>query len=134
MKIEKLICKEMHLFVKRHIYEVENKINFWGEKQTYQELGFKNRTDMLRQIKEDSQIAAWALTELLKWGMSSKGLPKVSYDYCKGYYVIFEDDDITVYGIQGRYFTLSWDRKERKYNIKEVKKVTKMVEVTTWEE
>ncbi len=133
MKIEKLICKEMHLFVKRHIDEVENKIGFWGRKQTYDELGFKNRTDMLRQIKEDPQIAAWALTELLQWGMS-KDHSKVSYDYCKGHYTVFEDDDITVYGAQGRYFTIAWSRKDRIYNIKEVKKVTKMVEVTTWEE
>lgn len=41
MKIEKELCKVMHKFVKEHIDEVTD---------SYANLGFKDSTDMLRQI------------------------------------------------------------------------------------
>ena len=65
MDIKELLCFEIHKFVKEHIDEVENKKNFWGRNQTYDELGFKNRSDMLEQIKKNPEVAFWALTELM---------------------------------------------------------------------
>jgi hypothetical protein len=134
--IEKVICKEIHKFVEEHIEEVENKIDWWGEKQTYQELGFKNKTDMLKQIKNDVEIAVWALQELMVWGMSPSH-DKQSYDYS---WLLFTEgvngeDDATVYkiGCPQRYFTTNSDWETRETTVTEVKKVTKLVEVTTWE-
>ena len=120
MKIEKLICKDIHKFVKEHIEEVENKIDWWGEKQTYKELGFKNRADMLKQIKSDVEIAVWALQELMVWGMSPS-YDKQSYDYS---WLLFTEgingeDDATVYkiGCPRRYFTTHFDWETRKTTV-----------------
>lgn len=136
MKIEKLICKEVHKFVKEHINEVENKINFGGDKQTYQELGFDSRADMLRQIKNDVQIALWALQELMVWGMSPNH-NRDSHDYTKELFTedINEEENWTIYkvGNPERYFATEYNRYTQTTSITEVKKVTKLVEVTTWE-
>ena len=136
MKIEKLICKEIHKFVKEHIDEVENKIDWWGEKQTYKELGFKNRTDMLKQIKSDVEIAVWALQELMAWGMSPNH-NRDSYDYTKELFTgdISEEENCTIYkvGNPERYFTTEYNRETKTTTITEVKRITKLVEVTTWE-
>lgn len=136
MKIEKLICKEVHKFVKEHINEVENKINFGGNKQTYQELGFDSRADMLRQIKNDVQIALWALQELMVWGMSPNH-NRDSHDYTKELFTedINEEENWTIYkvGNPERYFATEYNRYTQTTSITEVKKVTKLVEVTTWE-
>lgn len=131
--IKQHLCDEIHKFVNEHIDEVENKINFWGRKQTYDELGFKNRSDMLKQIKENHEIAFWALTELLDWGMSKEHSEK-STKYCKELYVYEEDEDGNiVYKIGDRFFVASHRYKEP-FIIKEVKKVTKLIEVNTWED
>lgn len=136
MEIEKLICKEIHKFVEEHIEEVENKIDWWGEKQTYKELGFKNRTDMLKQIKNDVEIAVWALQELMVWGMSHNHNHD-SHDYTKEFFTedISEEDNLTIYKVGNplRYFATEYNRKTQTTTIIEVKKVTKLVEVTTWE-
>jgi hypothetical protein len=136
MKIEKLICKEIHKFVKEHVDEVENKLTIWGNKQTYNELGFDNRADMLKQIKNDIEIAVWALQELMVWGMSPKH-NRDSYDYTKELFTgaISEEDNLTIYkvGNPSRYFTTEYNLYTETTSITEVKRVTKLVEVTKWE-
>lgn len=136
MKIEKLICKEIHKFVKEHIDEVENKLTIWGDKQTYQELGFNNRTDMLKQIKNDIEVAIWALQELMVWGMSPNHNHD-SHDYTREFFTedIIEEDNLTIYkvGNPERYFATEYNRHTRITSITEVKRITKLIEVTTWE-
>ena len=136
MKIEKLICKEIHKFVKEHIDEVENKLTIWGYKQTYQELGFNNRTDILKQIQNDVEIAVWALQELMVWGMSPN-YNHDSHDYTKALFTedINEEENWTIYkvGNPERYFATEYNRYTQTTSITEVKRVTKLVEVTTWE-
>jgi len=133
MDIKELLCFEIHKFVKEHIDEVENKKNFWDKNQTYDELGFKNRSDMLEQIKENPEIAFWALTELMVWGMSKTHDKRVT-DYCFLLFVADEDDDgNVVYKIGGRFFVAS-HRHKKPFVIKEVKKVTKLIKVNTWED
>lgn len=134
--IEKVICKEIHNFVKEHIDEVENKLTIWGNKQTYKELGFNNRADMLKQIKNDIEVAVWALQELMVWGMSPNH-NRDSHDYTKEFFTedICEEDNLTIYKVGNplRYFATEYNRKTQTTTIIEVKKVTKLVEVTTWE-
>ena len=136
MEISKLICKEVHKFVKEHIDEVENKLTIWGDRQTYQELGFNNRTDMLKQIENDIEVAVWALQELMVWGMSPNHNHD-SRDYTKELFTadISEEDNSTFYkvGNPARYFTTEYNRDTKTTTITEVKRVTKLVEVTKWE-
>ena len=136
MKIEKLICKEIHKFVKEHIEEVENKLTIWCNRKTYQELGFKNRTDMLKQIKNDIEVAVWALQELMVWGMSPNH-NRNSHDYTKELFTgaISEEENWTIYkvGNPARYFTTEYNRDTKTTTITEVNRVTKLVEVTKWE-
>lgn len=108
--IEQDICNTIHDFVKEHINEVKN---------SYDDLGFKDSEDMLSQIKSDIQIAIWALTELLDWGMSK--------NYMDSFIV-----DAYVYKVGEHYFKMeSWSPE---YKIVPVKKVTKIIEITEWEE
>lgn len=130
MKIEKLICKEIHDFVKEHIDEVENKLDIWGYRQTYKELGFKNKTDMLKQIKNDIEVAVWALQELMVWGMSPKH-NRDSHNYTKEFFI--EDCNVYKVGNPFRYFTCKYDCDTTTTSITEVKRITKLVEVTEWE-
>lgn len=136
MTIEKIICKEIHKFVKEHIDEVENKLTICGDRQTYQELGFTNRADMLKQIKNDVEVAIWALQELMVWGMSPNHNHD-SHDYTKELFTedISEEENWTIYkvGNPERYFTTEYNRETKTTSITEVKRVTKLVEVTTWE-
>jgi hypothetical protein len=134
--IEKVICKDIHEFVKEHVDEVENKLTIWGNKQTYKELGFNNRADMLKQIKNDIEVAVWALQELMVWGMSPNHNHD-SHDYTKELFTedISEEDNLTIYKVGNplRYFATEYNRKTQTTTIIEVKRVTKLVEVTTWE-
>ncbi len=123
--IKKHLCDEMHKFVKEHIDEVENKKTIWGKNQTYEDLGFKNRTDMLRQIKNDHEIAFWALTELCNWGMSK--------DYCRELFIEEENDDILVYKVENRFFVGNYVSDIETY-IREVKPTKKTIVVNVWEE
>lgn len=119
--IEKLLCETMHYFVKEHIAEITD---------TYDDLGFKNEKDMLSQIKLKPDVAAWALTELCTWGLSD--------DYASKCFLCdtFTNDHDYVIEI----FKLNDGDKERYCRIEdygiviEVNKVTKMIEVTRWEE
>lgn len=129
--IEKLLCETMHEFVKEHISEIAD---------TYEDLGFKNEKDMLCQIKRDAKVAAWALTELCTWGLGS---PFSENNYAEHLFVcdkFINDNDmeIEVYKLRDkdkdRYVKFGWDTEVGDYTIHEVNKVTRMIEVTRWEE
>lgn len=127
--INKVLCESMHNFVKEHINEVIEKKDIFGHSETFENLGFKNAKDMLRQIKNDADIAYWALTELLVWDLAK--------DYCREMFVAEETDTFTVFKLDDngrvRYLICKYDL-HKPIEIKEVKKVTKLVEVNTWEE
>ena len=109
----------MWKFIKVHTSEI---------KDTYEDLGFKSKTDMLNSIKVDWETAYWALTELLLWGLAK--------DYCSELFVEEETDTFTVFklldGRKKRYLICNYDLHEP-IEIKEVKPITKMIEVNTWE-
>ena len=127
--IKKLLCESMYSFVKNHINEVTEKKDIFGRNETFENLGFKDSKDMLRQIKNDADIAYWALTELLMWGLNE--------DYCRAFFVEKETDTFTVFklldGSKKRYLICKYDLHEP-IEIKEVKPITKMIEVNTWED
>ncbi len=127
--INKVLCERMYEFVKEHINEVTEKKDIFGRSETFENLGFKNAKDMLRQIKNDVDIAYWALTELLMWGLAK--------DYCREMFVKEETDTFTVFKLQDgdneRYLICKYEL-HKPIEIKEVKKVTKLVEVNTWED
>lgn len=77
---------------------------------------------MLSQIKNDADIAYWALTELCTWGMDK--------DYCSNLFVADNDEDgfHTIFTIDGRYFRYSSN------GIVEVMPKLKLVEVKIWED
>lgn len=120
--IKKLLCESMYSFVKSHINEVTEKKDIFGRPQTFESLGFKDAKDMLRQIKTDADIAYWALTELLAWGMDE--------DYCSKLFVADNDVDgcHTIYTIYGRYFRYANN------DIIEVMPKIKLIEVKVWED
>lgn len=127
--INKVLCESMYNFVKVHIDEVTEKKDIFGHNVTYDDLGFKSKNDMLSQIKNDADIAYWALTELLYWALSR--------DYMHELFIQEETDTFTVFKLQDgdneRYLICKYEL-HKPIEIKEVKKVTKLVEVNTWEE
>lgn len=127
--INKVLCESMYNFVKAHINEVTEKKDIFGHNETFENLGFKDAKDMLRQIKNDDDIAYWALTELLVWGLAK--------DYCREMFVAEETDTFTVFKLKDneceRYLICNYEL-HKPIEIKEVKKVTKLVEVNTWED
>ena len=127
--IYKALCERMYEFVKEHVDEVIEKKDIFGHVVTYDDLGFKSKSDMLSQIKNDADIAYWALTELLVWGLAK--------DYCREMFIAEETDTFTVFKFQdgdnSRCIICKYDL-HKPIEIKEVKKVTKLVEVNTWEE
>lgn len=127
--IKKLLCERMYEFVKEHINEVKEKKDIFGHPQTFESLGFKGANDMLKQIKNDEYIAYWALTELLYWA-----LPR---DYMHEFFIKEETDTFTVFKLEDdgleRYLICKYEL-HKPIEIKEVRKVTKLVEINTWEE
>lgn len=129
--IKKVLCERMYEFVKEHINEVKEKNkgkDIFGRDITFTDLGFKNERQMLSQIKNNEDDAYWALTELLVWGMSK--------DYCRELFVQEETDTFTVFklkdGDNERYLICKYEL-HNPIEIKEVRKVTKLVEINTWE-
>ena len=130
--IKKVLCERMYEFVKEHINEVNEvteKKDIFGRSQTFESLGFKDAKDMLKQIKNDEETAYWALTELLVWGLSK--------DYCREMFIAEETDTFTVFklidGEMERYLICNYEL-HKPIEIKEVRKVIKLVEVNTWED
>jgi hypothetical protein len=83
-------------------------------------LGFEDWEDMLTQIKNNFNIALWAITEIPYWYMPD--------EYEESIRVGYNEDDDVVYKLDDMYF-ITIDNE----NITFVKPVTKFVEVTTWE-
>lgn len=127
--IKKLLCENMYEFVKEHINEVEEKRDLFWHSQTFQSLGFKNDKDMLKQIKNDLDVAYWALTELLWWALP--------HNYTREFFTEEETDEFTVYKLNDkgckRYFICTSEEPIEPIEIKEVRRVTKLVEINTWE-
>lgn len=117
--INELLCYVMHDFVSKHSDEI---------KESYACLGFRDKNDMLQQIKDEFEVAYWALTELLDWGMSKC--------YLREMFIEEETDEYTVFKFSSkdgmRYLICKYPLHDP-IEIYEVKKVTKMVEVTMWE-
>ena len=110
--IEQHLCNVMWRFVKSHTEEI---------KDSYENLGFNNKTDMLNAIKTDWQTAWWALSELCAWGMKENYL---------NLFLVYETDGYNVYGIGGRYIKKPYFED----GIVEVKQVVKTIKVIGWEE
>lgn len=127
--IKKLLCETMYKFVKEHINEVTENKDIFGRSQTFESLGFKDAKDILKQIKNDEETAYWALTELLYWA-----LPR---DYMHELFIQEETDTFTVFKLNDdgreRYLICKYEL-HKPIEIKEVRKVTKLVEINTWEE
>ena len=100
------LTKEMHNFIKEHLNEIKEPVT---------KLGFKDEKEMLNKIKSNTIEASWALTELLRWGMSQ--------DYSKQYLV---DKEERVYKIGEYYFVVEF------FEPIEFEKITKLVEVVKW--
>ena len=114
--IEQHLCKSMHRFVKAHLDEV---------KETPESLGFKSYKDMLSQIKNDWEVAFWAMTELCAWGM------KENYLHL---FTAYECDDFVVYCIGAkkvRYIKVNFT--DYGNNLVEVSPKVKMVKTLVWE-
>lgn len=110
--IEQHLCNVMWKFIKVHTSEI---------KDTYEDLGFKSKTDMLNTIKVDWKTAWWALTELCVWGMKENYIDR---------FLVVEAGNYNIYRISGRFFK----KFHYKDGIIEVKQKVKMIPVMDWEE
>lgn len=110
--IKQHLCNVMWIFVKAHIGEIET---------TYEELGFKNKTDMLNAIKVDWKTAFWAMTELCSWWMNKNYLDK---------FLVSEAENYNIYKIGNRFFKKPYHEDD----IVEIKQVVKTIKVIGWEE
>ena len=110
--IEQHLCNVMWRFVKVHTEEI---------KCSYEDLGFKNKTDMLNAIKVDWQTAFWAMTELCAWWMTKKYINE---------FLVSEAENYNIYKIGNRFFKKPYFED----GIVEVKQVVKTIKVIGWEE
>lgn len=116
--LNKELCKVMHKFVKEHIDEV---------KDSYSNLGFKDSTDMLKQIKGNIEVAIWSLMELLDWGLAKN----YRIDFLYEAYATDNDED--VYLIKDsdgkkRFFVVDYDEM-RPFEVEQKKE---KIEVIRW--
>ena len=117
MKVDlnKYLCHYMYQFVKEHINEV---------KDSYSTLGFLNEYDMLKQIKTDTSVAIWALTELCWWGLER--------DYTNEKFRYDRTDDFDIYTLDGSvYFRVICDENNNS-TIKQMHKIPKTIYI--WSE
>lgn len=116
--LNKELCKVMHKFVKEHIDEV---------KDSYSNLGFKDSSDMLKQIKGNIEVAIWSLMELLDWGLAKN----YRIDFLYEAYATDNDED--VYLIKDsdgkkRFFVVDYDE----MRLFEVEQKKEKIEVIRW--
>lgn len=122
----KEFCFVMHKFVSERINELKRPASSMSDT-------WKSEKDMLNAIKNNVNDAGWALCELCYWGLS--------VNYTRRCFLLdeYEDEDeleVKIYWFADR------DGRDRYFKIDEpnewmpieVQKVTKMVEVTLWEE
>lgn len=123
--IKKVLCETMYDFVKEHINDIS---------ETYDTLGFKDEEDMLQQIKSSWDIAYWAMTELLGWGMRKNN----KYcDYCCSNFIAEDREEYTIYKIKGRYFKPIITFKGTYYDVIDIKELVrkkKIIEIFDWVE
>lgn len=81
---------------------------------------FESWDDMLTQIKNDFDVALWAITEIPFWAMPEEYDESIKVGYDENDNVVFKLDDL--------YFTTNDDNTD----ITLVKPITKLVEITTW--
>lgn len=117
--LNKELCKVMHKFVKEHIDEV---------KDSYSDLGFKDSSDMLKQIKCNVEVAVWSLFELLDWGVSKNYRMDFLYEACA------TNNDEDVYLIKDsngkkRFFVVDYGE----MHLFEVEQKKEKIEVIRWE-
>ena len=133
-EFEQLFCTNIHDFVKSNIDKITD---------TWEYLGFKNAEDMLTQLLTDIDVAVWALTELLWWGMD-KNYTALEFEECKAsnnnmYNLVSDtlEDEVTIYklkdGDKTRYFKLKLNTRTNVFTVIEVKKEKKVIEVAVWE-
>lgn len=121
-KINQEICDYMCNFVKEHINEL---------KDTYEVFGFKDKEDMLNKIKNDINVAYWALTELCWWGMANN-YTQTHFERDELWY---DDNNLKViYKIGDKHYRFDGDYvHDNTIMIPiEVKKITRMVEQIEW--
>lgn len=82
---------------------------------------FKNWEDMLTQIKNNFNIALWAITEIPYWYMPDEYFESIKAGY--------DENDDLVYKVDDIYFITTQYCNDAIF----VKPVTKLVEVKTWE-
>jgi hypothetical protein len=119
----KELCYVMHKLMQEHIGELQRPIEFYGD--------WKDEKALLNSIKRNVVDAVWALTELCR------------YDLARNHELDFLVERIDEDGFDiGIYKIVDRDNKERFFKVIiedyeaipiEVKRVTKMVEITTWE-
>ena len=133
-EFEQLFCTNIHDFVKSNIDKITD---------TWEYLGFKDGEDMLTQLLTDIDVAVWALTELLWWGMD-KNYTALEFEECKAsnnnmYNLVSDtlEDEVTIYklkdGDKTRYFKLKLNTRTNVFTVIEVKKEKKVIEVAVWE-
>ena len=133
-EFELLFCTNIHDFVKSNIDKITD---------TWEYLGFKDGEDMLTQLLTDIDVAVWALTELLWWGMD-KNYTALEFEECKAsnnnmYNLVSDtlEDEVTIYklkdGDKTRYFKLKLNTRTNVFTVIEVKKEKKVIEVAVWE-
>lgn len=101
----------IHDFIKERLSEI---------KDSYSHLGFKDAKDMLKQIKNDDQVAMWAFTELMYWDMGR--------EYYKDYQVGEINDETPVFKVDDFYFICDFNT----CTIKQCDCEVRMVEVKTF--
>ena len=99
--------------------------NFFRDKcdkiiETPERLSFESWDDMLTQIKNDFDVALWAITEIPYWYMPDEYFDSIQAGY--------DADDNIVYKLDDLCFITNHDTSD----IILVKSVTKLVEITTW--
>ncbi len=120
--IKQELCYFMHKFVSEHIEELR--------RPPYEITDYKNEKQMLSAIKKNEEDAVWALTELCSWGLGdnfTKLFVADSYEDEDG--ILIEIFEFVDRAGKRRCFKVNYPD----WTIKEVKKVTKMIEVTVWE-
>lgn len=120
MRKKEIFQRNVYNFVLDHLEEIKDSID---------SLGFKDYTDMLHQIKTNSEIASWAFLELMDWGLKENYRKK---------FILEETEDCdyhNIYYFGGQCFTFKPDSRSGLLTIwAEVERVTEMIEVTHWRE
>lgn len=118
MDIKQFVCAAAYEFLKKHYNEITD---------TPEELGFKNKTDLFNSVKNNPLDAIWCIRDVFTWGMDE--------DYCAKLFIENEEEDIYKATLNGetRYYCLQFNVDYEVVDFSEVKKVTKVIEVTEWE-